>query len=111
MLRQRGELVNYDTGTQLIVDVKVIITRPAANQIDIVSDGVISAPAKQWDVLIDPDTILDSNGIRIQPAVGHKILRSNGMLLAVEHRQAEDNTSWRWSDSLETWRRVFCQEL
>lgn len=105
LLRQRGELVNYDTGSQLILDVKVLVTRPAANQIDLSSDGTIVMEAKDWDVLIDPDTILDGNGVRIVPATGHTITRASGLVLAVKS-SAGGQPVWRWSDSLETWRRV-----
>jgi hypothetical protein len=105
LLRQRGELVNYDTGSQLILDVKVIVTRPNVNQIDLSSDGSIVMEAKDWDVLIDPDTILDGNGVRIVPVTGHVITRASGLVLAVKS-SAGGQPVWRWSDSLETWRRV-----
>lgn len=105
LLRQRGELVNYDTGSQLILDVKVVVTRPASNQVDLSPDGAISLEAKDWDVLIDPDTILDDDQNRIVPAHGHRITRASGLVLAVQ-ASAIGGPVWRWSDALETWRRV-----
>lgn len=105
LLRQRGELVNYDTGTDLITDVKVVVTRPVDNQVDLSQDGSIGMESKEWDVLIDPDTLLDSNGIRIVPSQGHKIARAGGVVLTVQPGST-GRTCWRWSDSCETWRRV-----
>ncbi|MFO0943029.1 MAG: hypothetical protein U0930_20010 [Pirellulales bacterium] len=104
LLRQRGELVNYDTGLDLITDIKIVVTRPAENQIDLSMDGAIAMESKEWDVLIDPDTILDSGGNRIVPAVGHRIIRATGLILMVQNRSGSN--CWRWSDALETWRRV-----
>lgn len=105
LLRQRGELVNYDTGVDLIADVKVVVTRPIDNQVDLSADGSIIAEAKEWDVLIDPDTLLDSSGNRIVPGDGHKITRAGGLVLTVQPGST-GRTCWRWSDAFETWRRV-----
>jgi prolyl oligopeptidase PreP (S9A serine peptidase family) len=78
------------------------VTRPGEDQID-VSDGM-SIESKQWDVLIDPETI-KSGSNQIIPDQGHKITRSDGTVLLVESAGADRNC-WRWSDAFKTWRRV-----
>jgi hypothetical protein len=102
LLRQRGELVTYTNGVVTLTNVNVVITRPGEDQID-VSDGM-AIESKQWDVLIDPESI-KSGGNQIIPDQGHKITRSDGTVLLVESAGA-DRTCWRWSDAFKTWRRV-----
>ncbi len=102
LLRERGELVDYDTGSQVISDVKVVVTRPGEDQVDL--NESIAIENKQWDFLIDPDSIRAS-GVRIVPKHGHKITRRDGTVYTVEPASSGRNC-WRWSDGLQTWRRV-----
>jgi hypothetical protein len=102
LLRQRGEPVTYTDGVVTLTNVMVVVTRPGEDQIDL-SDGV-SIESKQWDVLIDPETI-KAGDVRIIPSQGHKITRADGTVYRVEPSSANRNC-WRWSDAFETWRRV-----
>lgn len=102
LLRQRGEPVTYTDGVVTLTNVMVVVTRPGEDQIDL-SDGV-SIESKQWDILIDPETI-KSGADRIIPSQGHKITRADGTVYRVEPSSGNRNC-WKWSDGFETWRRV-----
>lgn len=103
LLRTRGELVTYAVNDVLVLDeVNVIVTRPGEDQLDI--DENFALQNKQWDFLIDPDTLVDGDD-RIVPAQGHVITRADGTRYVVEAAGGSRNC-WRWSDALETWRRV-----
>ena len=102
LLRQRGELVVYTDGVVTLNNVLVVVTRPGEDQLDL-SEGV-SIESKQWDFLIDPETI-KAGDQRIIPSQGHKVTRADGTVYRVEPSSANRNC-WRWSDAFETWRRV-----
>jgi hypothetical protein len=102
LLRQRGEPVTYTDGVVTLTSVMVVVTRPGEDQIDL-SDGV-SIESKQWDFLIDPETI-KAGSVRIIPSQGHKITRGDGTVYKVEPSSGNRNC-WKWSDAFETWRRV-----
>ena len=103
LLRTRGELVSYFIGAVEIPELNVIVTRPGEDQIEV--DENIAIANSQWDILIDPDTLIDGDAIRIVPAQGHVIVRADGTRYTVEPAGGSRNC-WRWSDGLETWRRV-----
>lgn len=104
LLRQRGEPVTYDTGVQAIPDVMVVVTRPGEDQIDLNESTMVEG--KQWDFLIDPDSIKDPDDVRIIPQHGHKITRADGTVYVVEPGSGGARNCWRWSDGMQTWRRV-----
>lgn len=104
LLRSRGEPVTYIVSEEYsIEDLMIVVTRPVESTVQI--DQAIVLDNSQWDALIDPDTLVDADGNRIEPQQGHLIVRADGTRLRVEPTNG-GRKCWRWSEALETWRRV-----
>lgn len=103
IIRTRGEVVTYIAAGFEITDLTVVITRPGEDQVDIAENFTLES--KQWDVLIDPATLLKPDGSQFEPSLGHQIVRTGGLVYRVKSGDSA-KTCWRWSDGLHTWRRV-----
>ncbi|QDV26933.1 hypothetical protein [Aureliella helgolandensis] len=103
LLKTRGVLVTYKATGFVIAELKVVFTRPGEDQVDM-SDN-FSLVSKQWDVLIDPATLINPTGTPIEPELGHVITKLDGTVYRVQSGDGSRNC-WRWSDGLQTWRRT-----
>lgn len=98
---QYGEPITYRAGDLVVALVAV----PAAVGGRQIGTEQMAASVRGLDWLIDPDELVDADGLRIEPRHGHRITRADG----TEYRVQPTDTAasvWRWSDSLQTWRRV-----
>lgn len=102
----RGEPIRYTAGS-IVVDLVAVKTRPAANQVD-TADGIVYE-SREWDWLMDPAELVNTNGETIEPARGHKITAADGTEYKPQPSGATE-TVWRWSDGLHTWRRVHTEQ-
>lgn len=103
LIRTRGEVVTYRSAGLELPNLTVVITRPGETQIDLAENFTLES--KQWDVLIDPATLVNPDGSQIEPSLGHEIIRTGGLIYRVKPGDSS-RTCWRWSDGLHTWRRV-----
>jgi hypothetical protein len=103
LLKTRGEIVTYRATGFELAEITVVITRPGEDQVNVDDNFVLES--KQWDVLIDPATLLTPAGDQFEPSLGHQIIRTGGIVYRVKPGDSA-KTCWRWSDGLHTWRRV-----
>ena len=103
LLKTRGVLVTYKATGFELTQLKVVLTRPGEDQVDV--DENFAIESKQWDVLIDPATLIDSNQNQFEPVLGHQVVTTDGSIYRVQPGNGTRNC-WRWSDGLHTWRRV-----
>ncbi|GAB5404303.1 MAG: hypothetical protein Aurels2KO_25340 [Aureliella sp.] len=99
---QRGESVTYTDG-DLVIDLVAVATRPDARQVDATEGFIVSSRAMDW--LVDPDELIDEQNNRVEPADGAFITRKSGEKYKLMPTDGSEDT-WRWSDPLETWRRI-----
>lgn len=120
LLRHRGEIarngdgggVLYSSGDQTFASVDCVVTRPGESQADV--DEYSTLESRQWDFLFDPDALLTPGGQRYVPEAGDRITRyrrdPDGNLVVdstyTVEPAAASQVHWRWSDNLETFRRV-----
>lgn len=100
----RGETVRYHVGSAS-VELTAVFAKPDASQVDTEDNLVLESRA--WDVLIDPawPSSAPAAFSGLEPGRGHKIVRADGSTYFVQPSDS-NQTCWRWSDALHTWRRV-----
>jgi hypothetical protein len=100
--RQRGEPITYTDG-DLVINLVAVATRNDARQVDASEGFIVSSRAMDW--LVDPDELIDELKKRVEPADGAFITRESGEKYKLMPTDGNEDT-WRWSDPLETWRRI-----
>lgn len=100
--RIRGESITYRDG-DLAVELVAVPTRPEALQVDSGESLVVSSRELDW--LVDPDELVDADGLRVEPRTGATITRLSGDVYRIAPTNVSDD-AWNWSDPLETWRRI-----
>ena len=103
LLKTRGVFVTYKATGFDVSQLNVVFTRPGEDQVNV--DENFALESKQWDVLIDPATLVDSSGNTFEPSLGHQVVKEDGTIYRVQPGNGSRNC-WRWSDGLQTWRRV-----
>jgi len=108
LLALNGVEIRYHLDNETFVPLRAVRTKPKPTRQDII-DG-IGIDSYRWDWLIDPECLVDADGNRIVPQVGHRIERiCDELMHDVVHDPREN--CFRWSDDSQAWMRIYTQEF
>ena len=108
LLALNGVEIRYWIDTETFLTFRAVRTKPKPIRQDIV-DG-IGIDSYRWDWLIAPDCLVDADGNKIEPQVGHRIERVCDELFHDVVRDPKENC-FRWSDDTQVWLRVYTNEV
>ncbi|MGN6547722.1 MAG: hypothetical protein ACTHK7_21920 [Aureliella sp.] len=103
----RGESVTYVSGSYSL-SITLVKTRPNSSQVDAADN--VGVTSTSWDWLADPAELLTATDEPLEPKRGDKIVDATGKVYPLMPTNSGSGKVWRWSDNLETWRRIHTEE-
>lgn len=103
----QGEKVTYVSGSYSL-PITLVKSRPVSSQVDGADN--VGVQSTSWDWLADPAELLTATAEPLEPTRGDKIIDAAGRVYPLMPSNSGSGQVWRWSDSLETWRRLHTEE-